>query len=138
MKLASLHHGGGGVHLQVRLRLLKNFKRKYGVDPPHQGGGTMESLRKIERYFDLFERHRVFWNILILIFLEIPLQLYIRMHILSPWILNKTSFVSIHIQKFDKKNIIISNRETFAMKSHQYVEFATLFIEFFFKKTIQK
>ena len=75
-----------------------------------RGGGIMESLRKIERYFDLFEGHRVFWSILISIFLEIPLQLYIRMHIFSPWILNKTSFVSIHIQKFDQKKIYIKSR----------------------------
>ena len=30
----------GGVHLQVRLWLLKNSKRKYGVDPPTMMGGA--------------------------------------------------------------------------------------------------
>ena len=34
----------GGVHLQVRLRLLKNLKRKYGVYPPHHGGGVQLHL----------------------------------------------------------------------------------------------
>ena len=34
-----------GVHLQVRLWLLTNFKRKYGVDPPTMmDGGTLLSL----------------------------------------------------------------------------------------------
>ena len=34
------------------------------VHHPHHGGGggTMGSLRKIERYFDLFEGHGVFWS----------------------------------------------------------------------------
>ena len=44
MKLAPLHHDGWGVHLQVRLRLLKNLKRKYGMDPPHHGGGGPTSF----------------------------------------------------------------------------------------------